>query len=534
VFEVAPVWLGRNMHCPSCGSRMTARPASVEPRLRARERATPGGAGGAARLPLAVLLDNLRSLWNVGSIFRTADACAASRLVLAGITGCPPRSRIEKTALGAERAVSWTYRASAGQALAELAGEGFVPVALEASPRAVPLDEFPFPGRVALVVGNEVAGVSPEVLEACPHHVSIPMRGVKDSLNVAVAFGIAAHRAAAALEAAGRAAALALALLAAAPVLAQAAAAPPPAPAAGDVALPLTLDRVWLRLGSGAGLGKGFKSLGDLLVTAEGLEFVTRKRTVFIPSERLGVLSYGKIKGDVDTDWAVIALGQADPPELIGVRDGSKLGYGARTRSIFERLKAALKAARAGPYRVPPGLVAYEGLDDTCALAVPEGFEAAVQSIVHAGGRIPWGSVVFSAPAAAGATEAEHLARVLEGETPAFSFERAEAALSSDCGGLSAPAQAALVERARRDGLFAAGSASTPTTEPVTIDGCRGVRVLARGRRDDGREAVLELLAAARGSMQVVFGLRALSEHHAEFRRPLDAALATFRFGVAR
>jgi len=520
VFEVAPAWLGRNMYCPSCGARMTARPTALEGALRAREAAVAGWEGaGAARLPLAVLVDNVRSLWNVGSIFRTADACGACRVVLAGITGCPPRARIEKTALGAERAVSWNYRASAGAAAAELAAAGFVPVAVESAPGAVPLDDFRFPDRVALVVGNEVAGVSAEVLAACPQRVSIPMRGVKNSLNVAVAFGIAAHRAAAALEAAARGAVLALLL----PLVLLLS--PPPVAAASEapdeVALPLTLDRVWLRLGSGAGLGRGFKSLGDLVVTAEELEFVTRKRTVFIPMERLGVLSYGKMKGDVDTDWAVIALGRGTPPELIGVRDGSKLGYGARTRSIFLRLKAALKAAAAGPYRVPAGFAAYEGLDDTCALAVPADFQATVQSIARVGSRTPWGHVTFQAPQGSGAA-------------PAFFFERSEAARGSDCGGLTASAREALAARARSDDVWAAGSAPEVVVEPARIDGCEGLRVLARGRGTDGGETVVELLSAASGSMQVTFGLRAPAERAAEFRAPLAGSLATFRFGVAR
>jgi tRNA G18 (ribose-2'-O)-methylase SpoU len=149
-------------------------------------------------------VDDVRSLWNVGSILRTADACGVREVVLAGITGTPPRVQIEKTALGAEHAVAWRYRADTVAALNELVAKGYTPVAVETSPRAVPVDEFAWPSPVCLVIGNEVAGVTPQVLEACPHHVSIRMRGVKDSLNVAVAFGIVAHHAAGALERAGR------------------------------------------------------------------------------------------------------------------------------------------------------------------------------------------------------------------------------------------------------------------------------------------------------------------------------------------
>jgi len=172
----------------------------VEERLHEQELRVRGGKGsGVARLPFAVVVDNVRSLWNVGSIFRTADACGVRELVLCGISGCPPRQEISKTALGAERAVAWSYRAEPLAAVRRLAEEGYNPVALETSARAVPLDKIGWPSRVCLVVGNEVAGISQPVLDACALHVTIPMYGVKDSLNVAVAFGIVAHRAAGAL-----------------------------------------------------------------------------------------------------------------------------------------------------------------------------------------------------------------------------------------------------------------------------------------------------------------------------------------------
>jgi len=201
VFEPQERWLGRNMHCPACGVRMTARPVAVDAELSRRADRVPGGGGcGVARLPFVVLVDNVRSLWNVGSIFRTADACGASKVVLTGISGCPPRPEISKTALGAEESVAWDYRADGRRALGELAADGYTAVALESTRRAVPLFDAAWPERVCLVVGNEVAGVSGALLEACPLHVEIPMRGAKSSLNVAVAFGVAGFRIASALS----------------------------------------------------------------------------------------------------------------------------------------------------------------------------------------------------------------------------------------------------------------------------------------------------------------------------------------------
>ena len=195
VFELPANRLGRSQSCPVCGVRMTARPLEIEALLDEQQRRIHGAEGARVeRLPFAVLVDNVRSLWNVGSIFRTADGCGVSRLVLTGITGYPPRREISKTALGAEQAVAWRYFADPLEALGRLRDEGFSPVALENSSRAVTVEALDWPARVCLVIGNEVAGVSPVVLDGCEQHVRVPMHGVKSSLNVAVAFGVAAYQ----------------------------------------------------------------------------------------------------------------------------------------------------------------------------------------------------------------------------------------------------------------------------------------------------------------------------------------------------
>ncbi len=142
------------------------------------------------------LLDNLRSLYNVGSIFRTADAAGIAHLHLCGITPTPANRRLSKTALGAEKTVSWSYHPDAVQRAAALAAGGCRLWALEEGAGATPLGRQPPPAggdRVALVVGSEVAGVDPGVLELCERVLVIPMRGAKGSLNVATVFGIAAY-----------------------------------------------------------------------------------------------------------------------------------------------------------------------------------------------------------------------------------------------------------------------------------------------------------------------------------------------------
>ena len=179
---------------------------AIEDELRRRSDRSDGGEGvDVRRLPFVVIVDNVRSLWNIGSIFRTADACGVERLILTGISGCPPRAEITKTALGAEQAVAWDYRGDSARALREVVRDGYAAVALESGAGSRSVDEVEWPERVCLVIGNEVAGIAPEILDVCALRVAIPMLGVKQSLNVAVAFGIAGHRIASALTAHERA-----------------------------------------------------------------------------------------------------------------------------------------------------------------------------------------------------------------------------------------------------------------------------------------------------------------------------------------
>lgn len=150
-----------------------------------------------AKLPLTVVLDDIRSLNNIGSIFRTADAFAVERLVLCGITATPPSAQIHKTALGAELSVDWVYRPVAAEAVRELKAAGYVTVALEQVKESIDLFVFK-PERVnkkyAIVVGNEVGGVSQETVNVCDFCLEIPQEGTKHSLNVAVSAALAMAR----------------------------------------------------------------------------------------------------------------------------------------------------------------------------------------------------------------------------------------------------------------------------------------------------------------------------------------------------
>ncbi len=148
---------------------------------------------GITTLPVSLLLDNIRSLYNVGSFFRTADAAAIERLYLSGITAQPPHKGIAKTALGAEQRVAWQYTLEALPLLDDLAARGYEIAALETSVHAVDLFDWTPRFPVCLIFGHEVDGVQPALLARCDTHVRIPMLGSKHSLNVATAAGVAVY-----------------------------------------------------------------------------------------------------------------------------------------------------------------------------------------------------------------------------------------------------------------------------------------------------------------------------------------------------
>ncbi len=143
---------------------------------------------------ITLLAHNIRSLWNVGSFFRTADAFGVKEIWLSGYTGKPPRREISKTALGAENWVPWRYVEDSAEAMKEFASAGGRIVALEQTSRAIDIAQYKVPATdLLLVLGNEVRGVSEDLLKLCDDHVQIPMQGKKQSLNVSVAAGVALY-----------------------------------------------------------------------------------------------------------------------------------------------------------------------------------------------------------------------------------------------------------------------------------------------------------------------------------------------------
>ncbi len=141
-----------------------------------------------------ILLENLRSLHNVGSVFRTADGAGWDKVYCTGYTGTPPDRRIEKVSLGAEDFIAWEKYENTLELCQKLKKEGFEIIALEQTEKSEDLFQAYFENeKIALILGNEVDGVSPEALEISDRHIEIPMYGKKSSLNVSVAAGVAMY-----------------------------------------------------------------------------------------------------------------------------------------------------------------------------------------------------------------------------------------------------------------------------------------------------------------------------------------------------
>ena len=145
-----------------------------------------------AKTPLIVVLDNVRSLHNVGSVFRTSDAFLVEKIYLCGITATPPHAEIHKTALGAEDTVDWEYAESTCDVVSQLKADGYTVLAIEQAESSTMLDTF-HPeqlAKYAIILGNEVKGVQQEAIDLCDGCIEIPQLGTKHSLNVSVSAGI--------------------------------------------------------------------------------------------------------------------------------------------------------------------------------------------------------------------------------------------------------------------------------------------------------------------------------------------------------
>jgi len=145
----------------------------------------------ASKLPVVIILDNVRSMNNVGSVFRTADAFLLEAIYLCGVTAKPPHRDIQKTALGATETVNWKYFETTLEAVIAMKNEGYKAYAVEQADKSIMLDKLTLNSdKIALVFGNEVTGVEQTVIDVCDACIEIPQFGTKHSLNISVSAGI--------------------------------------------------------------------------------------------------------------------------------------------------------------------------------------------------------------------------------------------------------------------------------------------------------------------------------------------------------
>jgi 23S rRNA (guanosine2251-2'-O)-methyltransferase len=142
------------------------------------------------KIPVVVILENIRSAYNVGSVFRTADAFLLQSVYLCGYTAFPPHKEIRKTALGAEESVSWKHFKDVTEAINELKKDGYNVFAVEQAEQSISLNEFKNQGKTAVIFGNEVSGVEQSTIALTDGCIEIPQLGMKHSLNIAVAAGV--------------------------------------------------------------------------------------------------------------------------------------------------------------------------------------------------------------------------------------------------------------------------------------------------------------------------------------------------------
>ena len=145
------------------------------------------------RLPISILVENVRSVHNVGSIFRSADGFGAEKIYLSGYTAHPPREDLHKTALGAENAVPWEYFENPTKAAENIQEQGICLILVEQTHVSQSIYDLDFQFPICFMVGNEVSGVSEELSKLANMHMELPMRGIKQSLNVSVAAGVAGY-----------------------------------------------------------------------------------------------------------------------------------------------------------------------------------------------------------------------------------------------------------------------------------------------------------------------------------------------------
>jgi len=307
---------------------------------------------------------------------------------------------------------------------------------------------------------------------------------------------------------------------------------------------PRTIEKIWYRTGKERGF-TGPKHSGDLMITRDSLEFLSKKADISIPFESVGMISFGKMRGDVNTDWVVLTVRDGSVQRLIGFRDGRRLGYGHRTPEIFETVLEIAEELSWGQFMAPDGLEPYTELDHLLAVAVPEGWASYHHEMISSAGSVSWGTVVFTPEAMTSDASENHLEvserelaleAIQRGETTAWVVRRVESTGGMSCEGFTDKALKTLAGWIARDPFLNVpfdppGSAAF---EAVTIGACQGVRAVLRADGSTAPVPVVELRAVTQGHATLIMALRTTAEDHENDLKLFEAALPTVKFAITR
>lgn len=311
------------------------------------------------------------------------------------------------------------------------------------------------------------------------------------------------------------------------------------------LALPHTIDKVWYRADTQHG-SFGPKHEGDLRITTEALELSAPKAELVLPLAALRMISYGPLGTDFDTDWVVIGTERDGTHGRVGLRDGSRMGYGARTPQLFDTLMRVARERGLAQFAAPAGFVPYTRFDRQLALVVPEGFHPLQHGIVAIREATVTGTVVFSSEVPAGRLEdggglsdearAEVIRRIARAESPAWVLAIREAKRGMRCSGFRDKGLAELrawIDEHELLGRDLSGPEPSALV-PVSIDRCSGLRGTWQGTLEGRLPVAVDVRAVSDDEFVYVLALRSRAEREAAVEETFQHGVGSLRFAVAR
>jgi len=306
---------------------------------------------------------------------------------------------------------------------------------------------------------------------------------------------------------------------------------------ANEIQLPQTITKVWYRDITKRGLTmiKPYAISGDLTVSADVWELIGDKRSISIPVPSIRMVWLGKMPGDVDAMWAVLAYERDGEVQFAGFRDGRMMGYGQSTRRIFQTMKSCLRQTGSGPYKLSEGFSVFDQIAAQFVLAVPEDWNTHIDSRVYSEGQLRQGMMVFSEEKIGGPTGLPAhtaLSRLHRGDLHAFFVKRGVALKGMTCKGFSKKARERLEKLVLEDPVFAPGHEllEPMTVEPITVAWCNGLRFSAHVRQADETESLLDLRVAANENGLFMLGRRHRPDTDDAYGAVFEAAIDSVAF----